>query len=344
MKLGDSHNGKCVSLVQRGITKVVNKPRCVFWEYLFLDQTSEFRKFSRSNTDIQFDEILGNVGYFSSDQYFSGDASFISQSVKSNNDLSKIGELSAVALAFGFGDLHNSNLVNDTRNNLQIIDLECVFSRYDLLQSTLIAPAKWNVDNSKTLLEKFCINQRSKLTWQQLYQLLSSFIVVTRQLINHREAMVSHFQSQNKTYAQYPIRILLRPTAQYQQAIKNDNFSNDFMLEEIEQMERGDIPYFWGFLGGRNIFWNDYNDARELISTNAKVESLRERSFCLPEYILEKTRLEQLILNVTAELVKNILDHESENNLTDLINLEKVGNRVLVKLLKLGIQVSYSIG
>ena len=223
---------------------------------------------------------------------------------------------------------------------LQIIDLECVFNDYQLLQSTLLSPAKWNANSKATLLGRVCSIQNAKLSHTQYYEFISSFILTLKAFEKKETQLGTYFDHKAKEYSNYPIRVLLRTTQEYSEALKNNNFSN-FSQEEAFQLQDADIPYFWRYLGDQNIYWGDYCNRKTMRYRNNKISSILAKNINDINILSKKTRLESIIQNVTAETVKNILDTEGLNDIKSVLTVSTKADKTKVELPEFGVSVTY---
>src|SRR5690242_4955378 len=129
--IGDPHNFHLrVTLHEDQFGLFVQKPRTIYWEYLFLDHRSSFRKLLRSspkNSLIDFDNLLGNIHITSSDEFRTGFASHY-QSIKPEiNEVwfRRLGQLLGFVTIFGITDLHKNNVLA-SKNTFQLVDIECL--------------------------------------------------------------------------------------------------------------------------------------------------------------------------------------------------------------------------
>ncbi|MDH4466818.1 MAG: hypothetical protein QE271_02065 [Bacteriovoracaceae bacterium] len=86
----------------------------------------------------------------------------------------------------------------------------------------------------------------------------------------------------------FPIRVLIRPTSEYQ------TLSHQFLPEEREQLERGDIPFFYTFLGSKDIFYLDTNRENKLVMQNDLVNQDISRSGQVLSFLFCRDRIEKL--------------------------------------------------
>ncbi|MFN3453940.1 MAG: DUF4135 domain-containing protein [Pseudobdellovibrio sp.] len=342
-KLGDTHNGQSVSILRRGNKNYLAKPRCVFWEYLFLDPKSEFRQYLYEKTNINLESIVGNVKYYSTDDYMTGQAEYIEASKSNSLKLEDIAQISAFCMIFGIGDIHNSNmLISDEK--LQIIDIECIFNDYKLLQSTLLAPAKWNKNNNSTSLKEFCTRQNKNLDRFQFIEFIEAFKSTIDIFANNIDAIKLWFSMNLQKLKNYPIRVLLKHTHEYYLVLKKESNMDNFLPEEISQMMNNDIPYFWTYIEEPNLYWLDSCRKQQVVkSSNEKIINLKKITAKSPGRILDKQRWYTILENVTAEISKNLLDECEYNKKDELLDLYKYNNEVVLVMPKMNINIKYRI-
>ncbi|HMN67818.1 MAG TPA: hypothetical protein PKC28_04690, partial [Bdellovibrionales bacterium] len=93
-----------------------------------------------------------------------------------------------------------------------------------------------------------------------------------------------------------PVRILLRNSREYATA-------SDLIPAEAAQVSRGDVPYFFGFLGQKSIFYHSTTAELDVVELGSQETMLKKQavSFCPPFEILSK---ERLIANIKLALLQ----------------------------------------
>ena len=109
----------------------------------------------------------------------------------------------------------------------------------------------------------------------------------------------------------HPIRVLLRPSGDY----VNSSERSKFVPAETEQMDRGDIPYFFGFLGGPDIYYfTEPGVAKKVDVFTPEMITKTERSLISPTTLLSEDRVRKIALQsviMTAFRLMTLLEtHE----------------------------------
>lgn len=299
--LGDSHNfGRRVTLTHSHGLSLVRKPRSIFWEHLFLDSSSRFRSVLRkhSNADIDFDKVLGHVESRPLNRWF-GESRYLAPGIRSVGDLQQVGALCAVALVFGWTDLHRDNQVF-VDGRLHIIDLECVFWDLQLPSETLLTPGVRNPINRTIFGEKPCCAQDVK-------QFLFGYLKTLSLIDEARDALLDELKID---LLDEPIRIILRHTRDYNSYLSS-RMEPELMLlvEEHEQLKRGDIPYFWGYCGDQDVWYFKEPDCpTKLDQLPLWVTEKVNRAFKTPTQLLSRERIERLKRQGMAEVAYRMVD------------------------------------
>lgn len=311
--MGDAHNfNRRVSYFEEHGKGLLEKPRCMFWEYLFLDPNSSFRVFIRSlDNSVNFDKILGSVSISSQNNFSTGFAEFVKASsiIDANEWLRSYGELLAFVSAFGITDLHRENILN-IENRPRLIDLECVFWGAELPSETFLLP-KNDFDWSKSIWISTNFEGLNSLSGAQTESILLGYSSVLNCLNKYSDDLIHFFST--LPICHQPIRILIEPTRDYRNTMDNVEPSLDYILtEEAEQMLRGDIPYFFGFSGKREIYFYDTPDTKTVLRSRKPIiiEKLN-RAFRTPEELLCRNRLLRLKKQGIVEIAVRLLDLET---------------------------------
>jgi hypothetical protein len=269
-KLGDSHNfGRVVRSVG---SQSILKPRPTLWEFGFLDGRSCLRQLLRE-LDICPAEWAPLAIEETRD--FNSDARVERVSLEPLGKLSDLeleslgrqaGRLMALSLWFGITDLHADNILLGRKHGIPVlipVDIECIWNAPVLLSNTLLL-----VPNN--------VSQ----THCGLYNLLklNSDLVATSALWNFRQALnqleakaETVHQSFSKLVGEGPAysRVVLRPTRDYQASRTDSTPVRNFPYcgAEREQMDRGDIPYFFRDIRSQTVhYFSDHMRRSDLNS------------------------------------------------------------------------------
>ncbi len=266
-QLGDTHNfGQSVQLSENW----VKKPRPLFWEWLFLSMASPLRQLSQTGERLSpeadpftfFPDLKFNfedVARLKS----SGKVEFCKQTSAAKIEGSLLakgfGHCLAQALFWGITDLHFENIafaeVSKSKQPLIFpIDIETIFYRQNLLSQSSMLKSSKN--------QRIAVGARQLLDLRlNVAEIIDSFLKATLFFQENRikiSTVLTALQIQ-----QYPIRCILKPTYQYFSFLKTGTTDIEFFSEEIVQMKRGDIPYFYTYLGtGKILFLTEHAEAQ----------------------------------------------------------------------------------
>ncbi len=255
----DKHNfGKTV--FRAGVH--IFKPRSLFCEYQIYAEESTFRQKLNRLLPGQF-EILPFLRF----QNFSHIATTSHRPMEflelktidrrlSDYEVSQIGGVLALMNILGVGDLHKTNILFGLKNDKLVfapIDLEVfcqlfTISRMSLFGTSLSRLRSGGIDHFLTYLEKHPdSNFSAKILW--------GYKNTLSELYKHRERFETAFFEAYPKH-EIPTRVVLKNTREYFNLISKGTFHECFR-EEIIQLERGDIPYFFRFIDGTSdiYFW-----------------------------------------------------------------------------------------
>lgn len=266
--LGDSHNfGRRVE--RRGDR--IYKPRTLLWERLLLSAASPLRKFLGKLRDDEepagrLFEFLPNLGFRESRDGLSGSVERV--------DLAPVGRLGALeradlarvagrALALfswlGLADLHWENLVlgRDATGRLVFgpLDVEMVLDDFELPTQTKLLP---EADPDVAEACRHAAGFRRLLpflgkpvTGRLLVTMVAAYRHALELLERHAGAVADILDSQS-ALREAPIRVCLRGTDEYVDSPSRPVWP-PLLPAEREQLQRGDIPYFFRRYGSNAI-------------------------------------------------------------------------------------------
>ena len=270
--LGDSHNfGRRVT--QRA-GRIV-KPRTVLWEWLLLSSTSPLRRLlaEASHEDglgrHAFD-FLPRLEFYSTENEPTGEVERATLkalpplSREKRRELAQIvGRSLALFTWLGVSDLHWENLVigADARGRLVFgpLDVEMILADLALPTETKLLP---DPDPEYAVLCQHACGVRRVLPYlgkpvqpQDLLAMIGDFRRTLALLELHSRSIADVFIAL-PSLREAPIRICLRSTADYVRARSHaDQLWPPLLDAEAEQLERGDIPYFFRLYGRRGIHY-----------------------------------------------------------------------------------------
>ncbi|MGB0452631.1 MAG: hypothetical protein ACPGJV_02870 [Bacteriovoracaceae bacterium] len=252
---GDRHNfGRQVT--RQGPDQIL-KPRSVFWEYLFLSGKSPLRIyineiFKNSNKTSPFQSIPDLEVTFSGDEIYSGSLTYLPLESTFSTDVplsqyESLGAIVALLSWFGIGDLHLENIIiSNSKDSLVVfpLDIESIFNDYILPSQTRLIPDSQKTFNNFGLQ---CLNEISDLDFTtEAVCAMTHGYVSSIETLNDYELQIYQTLNSLQDIENCPIRVIIRETKSYRDAVLNNNFST-FMPFEVEQLSRGDIPYFFSF-------------------------------------------------------------------------------------------------
>lgn len=253
MFLADKHNfGQQVEKVQRGSDIWYRKPRSVYWEWFFFGKTSPLKNL--------FDEVGSHGAKTLSEYFFNLDIEiestwcgyareYPSEEVSiSNEHFYAYGALIAYCYIFGIRDLHKQNLIK-TKTHFQVVDVEVVFTSLILPNETLLLPFK-------SIGYEFAgigalVNSQVELTKENKKQLILGYWDLFDLVIRKKQEIEEVLAKQD--FSKIPSRMIIRNTSEYRNFL--ENLPDNALSSEIEQMRRGDIPYYFKFIGNKNLYW-----------------------------------------------------------------------------------------
>ncbi len=253
MFLADKHNfGQQVEKVQRGSDIWYRKPRTVYWEWLFFGKASPLKSL--------FDEKAENGNRPLAEYFFNLDIevestwSGYAKEVATENQTPTLehfyafGALIAYCHIFGIRDLHKQNLIM-TKTHLQAVDAEVVFTALTLPHETLLLPFK-NVGYEFAGIGAL-VNSKEELTQVQVQQILLGywdlFSLVSKSKVETDGALAA------LDFLNMPMRVIIRNTSEYRNLLESP--PDNILLSEVEQMKRGDVPFYFKFAANKKLYW-----------------------------------------------------------------------------------------
>ncbi|MBX9767482.1 MAG: type 2 lantipeptide synthetase LanM [Bdellovibrionales bacterium] len=256
IQYGDKHNfGQQVKTIERASGTWFQKPRSVFWEYLFFGKSSPLREFFFAfgqNGRVPISNYFFNLEVEDHNNWFgfSKKVDFRPSVLKTEELFYSFGALLAYCYIFGIQDLHKFNVV-ETHTHLQVIDAEAVLSNLTLPNETLLLPFK-SVDHSTAAMDSIAASYKN-FRYEQVKALFAGYYDLCSILLRQTNEIKTVVR--DAVPAKTPIRVILRNTAKYTDMLASRNFPGDLLHEEAEQLNRGDVPYFFKFIGTENLYW-----------------------------------------------------------------------------------------
>jgi hypothetical protein len=316
----DLHNfGQRVKRIARASGAFYQKPRTLFWEWLFFGTTSPLRS--------QLDQVAGGsllTGWFGLEiqgaaRDSSGEVREYSPSPGAAIEpldaaFENFGALLGYCYALGIRDLHRFNLVRGARG-LQVIDAEVVFTQLLLPQETLLLPFKDTpfAECGLSLL----VEKADQLTPKRVQAILQGYCNSLSILGACAPTLLQAIQRELIQAPDTPVRHILRDTRRYQDWEKN-RVQEDYLPEEVLQLERGDIPYFFKLMGSPELwYYSSPTGSREAVTVPERLSDAVGRDASPAALLLTAKRLLDQLMPVGAlYLSRSLLPNSFEGELT----------------------------
>ena len=315
----DSHNfGRSVAAITQNDRRIFQKPRTVFWEWLLFGDTSPLRAII--DNQIKMPEICGGEPISLADPIFGLSISIddvlrsgSSEEIKANsqnmgsNVFFSFGVLLGYCYAFGVQDLFFQNLV-PRGNKVQVIDAEVVFSDLHLPHETLLLPFR------ETTFKRSGISLLTgslPIIPEYAKAVIAGFYSILKRLSEVDVSLAEAIDRELINHSPIPIRIILRETKKYYHW-KTETFDVPLFPGEIEQLERGDVPYFFTHVSSGTLFYYTTSDwqFREVSLPDHFAKGMKQFG-CKPGYLLNSNRLNKRLTPYGVLFLSRILFPES---------------------------------
>ncbi len=267
--LGDSHNfGRRVSLQDDRIVK----PRTVLWEWLLLAGESPLRQLLataglQDGLGREAFAFLPTLKFFPSNEPVGGIVERVrldplgELSIEGRRSLAQIvGRSIALWTWLGVSDLHWENLVLGVDDHGQVVfaplDIEMILADLSLPTETKLLP---DADPEYAAICRHACGVRRVLPYllkpvrpADLLAMAGAYRGTLEFLDRHARAISEVFAAL-PAMAETPIRVCLRGTGEYVHA--SPSLWPPLLDAEAEQLERGDIPYFFRLYGRPGIHY-----------------------------------------------------------------------------------------
>ncbi len=283
---GDKHNfGQVVERIVGASGTQYRKPRTVFWEHLFFGVKSPLKPIfekAGENDNRPLADYLFNLDIEIKHPWLG----FASEIKKSNFSITdrhfySFGVLLGYCFLFGIRDLHWGNIIVQ-KNHLQVVDAEVVLVNLHLPHETILLSFKDIGFEScgASLLGK----NLSEFTQHQKEKIFAGYFDVANRILDHQKAILEILASDD--VKNNPIRVILKNTAVYRAHIENPK-SEQMLPEELAQMNRGDVPYFYKNLGNEELwYWAQLRKPEAVYLTDATTTKDVQRHGVSPQALL----------------------------------------------------------
>ncbi|HYQ04730.1 MAG TPA: hypothetical protein VER96_38915 [Polyangiaceae bacterium] len=267
--LGDSHNfGRRVLLNGERI----EKPRTLLWEWLLLSSESPLRVLldsaaARDGFGVDAFGFLPTLQFFGTRGALGGEVERLrleplpALDAESRRELALIvGRSLALWSWLGVADLHWENLVLGVNERGRMVfgplDIEMILAELSLPTETKLLP---DADPEYAAICRHASGVRRVLPFlgkpiavAELLTMAGAYRGTLSFLDRHADEITKVFSALPEL-RQAPLRVLLRGTADYVQAPKS--LWPPLLDAEVEQLARGDIPYFFRLYGQPGIHY-----------------------------------------------------------------------------------------
>ena len=279
---------------RKGVVKEGNlfRHRSLFCEYKVYSPESNFRRVIDELTD----DSLKILPKFKVSPKFElslekRECSFLSTSSLSRQlsdlEIEQIGGVLALMNFLGVGDLHKNNILFGEHNNSVIfapVDLEVFYQKFKFTQMGLVSADKKHLH--------CCSGVSLFLEYLDEYpdpdfsvKLIFGYYKYLKIYLSNKSQLEKAFLGDAKRH-QCISRVVFRDTRLYLPFVGGKGFDY-FLSEESEQLERGDIPYFFSFVmenPERQFWWknpDEYLPVKESKRFRCEVQSK------IPDLVLE---------------------------------------------------------
>lgn len=253
--LGDSHNFGRRVFERSG---VIVKPRTVFWEWLFLSPESPLRQFFAASTEPALFSFLPHLNFGTPKTREGGDVQRMDLQPLADLSVERKRELALVtgrSLAFwswfGVADLHWENMVLGLDAHGHIVftplDIEMVLADLSYPTETKLIP---DADPEVADVCRHAAGVRRILPYLGKPVGAGDVVVMARAylhmlgFLDRQAKSITDVLNNLSELREMPIRVCLRGTDEYVQGDWKSLWP-PLLDEEKEQLDRGDIPYFF---------------------------------------------------------------------------------------------------
>jgi hypothetical protein len=247
---GDLHNfgQKVQKLVLEGKC-YFEKPRPICWEWLFFGRESPL--ISIFKTEATLANQFFNLEIEFTENYHGRALSVTPVAGGSHQELLfSAGALLAYCFIWGIRDLHQGNILQ-VGDHLQVVDAEVVFADLVLPHETHLLPFKELGPRSCGL--KHVVDLTKPTSETDFKFLFNGYTAAMSVFLNKQKEIIDTITQLLPVVREIPVRHIARSTQDYREwkTLKTDN---PFFQSELTQLQRGDIPYFFKFLGSPSVF------------------------------------------------------------------------------------------
>lgn len=250
-RLGDLHfGGRAVELREDGR---IFKPRTIFWEWLFLCMESPLRK----NLHRTYNEILPDLTFtFEDSEILFGTVQKLEltpfSGFRTTNEAHMTGKMIGLLSWAGIHDLFDENIfVGRQRGKLIVapIDIEALWGDFILPSQTMLFKNPHVTEQQCGLSDVIrYLRESESSTCEFLAALIDGYLISITELIANEPFLTDQIFKHPSALRQ-PIRVIPRPSVKYKLLVDGQESDFDVALvkSELDQLARGDIPYFFRY-------------------------------------------------------------------------------------------------
>ncbi|GEM_PF-2563788 len=313
--VSDPHNfGQRVERVDFGGEASYVKPRPIFWEYLFFGEESPVSQFfdkpiGLRDSKIEFKELFFRLQFMSDVYLPSGgvvkEIRGLDKAATSPSTLDwySYGALIGYSYIFGIHDLHLENLKR-VGTGLLPIDVETALIDFKLPCETLLYPMPGSTHTKYGV--HLLVSSINTLQADALELILKGYIDICELIVDSKDGLIKTLDTALEPATKLPIRMIFRNTKEYLTWIKG-GVPQDIvvMVEELAQLKRGDVPYFFRKISSNNLYW--YSEVSQVTPI---VTSIKKGMICEPNVLLSyaklvKSKLPTGVLHICQKLMPN---------------------------------------
>ncbi|MBX3021578.1 MAG: hypothetical protein KF799_07870 [Bdellovibrionales bacterium] len=316
--LSEPHNfGRRVTLTSSGD---LVKPRPLFWEWLFYSSNP----FRQALDNLSIAEALPLLKY-SGTIIAEGQVERLLltpiESV-SNLNLHSVGSCIAIYSFFGISDLHRENMMfgKDGAGTFRFcaIDIEDFFGDFSDAGQTGLLPTV-SVPRALCGLSELLQRNDTKDSLNAAAACCAGFIK-TMATLSENETYLTQLMLSLLTGQNIPIRIVARKTLSYTRFLQSATLpqppESPFCEPELEQLTRGDVPYFFRYPNSSQILmWTEPTRTKDVTEImNAQFDFLQCR--LVKNGQLQKRRfLNDLLQRGALQILRAYLTNAKQNSL-----------------------------
>lgn len=314
----------------------VQKPRTLYWEYLFLSEQSPLRQYLKSfeiSKRLNPFDLIEDTEFLQTNSHQLEEKILPSSNPVELKNYKSMGAYIALFSWFGVTDLHKDNLIFQTINDqvkIIPIDIESIFNDIFLPSETYLIP-KSNEMNPNVGLYKIIEQLKKDGSVQKCYDVIDGYLEYLLFLDTIRKKISDLVLNLDGIY-QAPIRSIVRNTEDYQELLKSNNFGNDLDKSEMIQLSKHKIPYYFHYLKDNKVYYYKSPNETSPVSQSSKLYSTIHKFSRRQGVIPSRESLASLIEAGSLQLANLLLPKNYIGNFNgSQLNIEATENEIILK-------------